>query len=141
MGKKQQYRPNNLAAKLLRIRHDLGLSQSQLLRRMSAEHSHSSARISEYESGTRTPSLLILMAYARAAQIPLEILIDDEAVLPNSLPSNFNLARYKRQQCAAARLLATARREWKPKRSTANNLPHDTIMSSFQIMRWVVGGV
>ena len=100
MGTKPQYRPRQLPTKLLQIRRALGLSQSEMLRRLNADHSFSPARISEYESGTRTPSLLILIAYARAARVPLEILIDDEAVLPNRLPSNFNFARYNREQCA-----------------------------------------
>jgi len=100
MAKNRQYTPANLSAKLLRIRHTLGLSQSQLLRQMSAQHSHTPARISEYESGIRTPSLLILMAYARVARVPLEILIDDDAFLPNRLPGDFVFARYKRKQRA-----------------------------------------
>ena len=39
-------------------------------------------RISEFEHGRRQPSLTILLAYARAAQIPLESLIDDTMDLP-----------------------------------------------------------
>jgi transcriptional regulator with XRE-family HTH domain len=89
MGTKPQYRPRQLPTKLLQIRRALELSQSEMLRRLNANHSSSTGRISEYESGTRTPSLLILMAYARAARVPLDILIDDEVVLPNRLPSNF----------------------------------------------------
>ena len=32
------------------------------------------------------------MAFARVSRVPLEILIDDEAVLPKHLPGNFDLA-------------------------------------------------
>ena len=32
------------------------------------------------------------MAFARVSRVPLEILIDDEAVLPKHLPCNFDLA-------------------------------------------------
>lgn len=35
------------------------------------------ARISEYESGTREPNLITLLAYARVAEIPLEYIVDD----------------------------------------------------------------
>ena len=141
MAKNRQYTPANLSAKLLRIRHTLGLSQSQLLRHMSAQHSHTAARISEYESGTRTPSLLILMAYARVARVPLEILIDDDAFLPNRLPGDFVFARYNRKQRTQTPILAAARKESKGINCKVNTLPQDASMSSFDIMRWVVGGV
>jgi hypothetical protein len=40
-----------------------------------------SARVSEYESGTRVPSLLTVLAYSRAAAIPVEKIIDDELTI------------------------------------------------------------
>jgi len=63
--------------------------------------------MSEIESGTKTRRFSSL-AYGRAARVLLEILVDDEAVLPNSLPSNFNLDRYKQKQCTPASLVAAA---------------------------------
>ena len=93
-----QYRPTQLAKKLLQIRRTFRLSQSGMLRRLTVDHSLTPVRISEYESGIRIPSLLILMAYGRAARLPLEILIDDEAVLPKSLPGNFDFHTYKQKQ-------------------------------------------
>jgi transcriptional regulator with XRE-family HTH domain len=41
--------------------------------------------ITRYESGNRVPSLLVLLAYSRVASISLEILIDDELILPKNL--------------------------------------------------------
>ncbi len=123
MGTKPQYRPTQLPTKLIQIRRAFRLSQSEMLQRLSMDHTVSLARISEYESGTRTPSLLILMAYARAARVPLEILIDDEVVLPNRLPSTFNLARYKRNQCAHTPILAAARKESKRMSCKVNSRP------------------
>lgn len=93
--RKPQYRPTQLAKKLLQIRRTFRLSQSGMLRRLTVDHFLTPARISEYESGIRIPSLLVLMAYGRAARLPLEILIDDEAVLPKSLPGNFDFHTYK----------------------------------------------
>ena len=81
------------------------------------------------------------MGYARAAQVPLEILIDDEAVLPNNLPSNFNLARYKRKHCAPAPLRPPLAENANRNVPTQKDFRTDTSMSSFEIMRWVVGGV
>lgn len=73
----------------------LGLSQSEMLQHLGAEHSVQTARISEYESGAREPSLWILLAYARVARVHLESIIDDEAILPEKIPGNFHFARYK----------------------------------------------
>lgn len=89
MGTKPRYRPKNLGRKLFQIRDALGLSQSEMLRRLGAQELFSTARISEYESGIREPPLWVLLAYGRVARIHLEILIDDEAALPK-IPGNFN---------------------------------------------------
>jgi transcriptional regulator with XRE-family HTH domain len=43
--------------------------------------------ISAFESGGREPSLLVLLAYARAANVSVESIIDDELDLPNELPA------------------------------------------------------
>ena len=94
---KPQYRLKHLAPKLLQIRKALGLSQSKMLRRLGAEPSIQTARISEYESGAREPSLRILLAYGRVARVHVETLIDDEATLPNILPGNFDFDHYKQK--------------------------------------------
>ena len=95
MGSKPQFRPMHLGRKLRQIRVALGLTQSEILRPLGAEQHLTSSRISEYETGTRQPSIGILLAYASVAQIHLEILIDDEASLPDKLPGNFDFNRYK----------------------------------------------
>lgn len=95
MPSKPQYRLKHLGPKLLQIRKALGLSQAQMLRHLGADPSIQTARISEYESGAREPSLRILLAYGRVAQVHLESLIDDEATLPDSIPGNFDFSRYK----------------------------------------------
>ena len=97
MGSKSRNRPKNLARKLLQIRNTLGLSQSQMLRRLGAADSFSAARISEYESGAREPSLWMLLAYGRIARVHLEALIDDDATLPDKLPGRFDFSRHKQK--------------------------------------------
>ena len=97
MGTKSRNRPKNLARKLLQIRNTLGLSQSQMLRHLGAADSLSAARISEYESGVREPSLWMLLAYGRVARVHVEALIDDEAALPDTLPGSFNFNRARRK--------------------------------------------
>jgi len=89
MGRKPRHRPEQLGPKLLQIRNAFGLSQSEMLKRLEAEDDLSNARLSEYESGTREPPLWILLAYARAARVPVDDLIDDKIDLPNKLPSTF----------------------------------------------------
>lgn len=95
MPSKPQYRLKHLGPKLHQIRKALGLSQAQMLRHLGADPSIQTARISEYESGAREPSLRILLAYGRVAQVHLESLIDDEATLPDNIPGNFDFSRYK----------------------------------------------
>jgi transcriptional regulator with XRE-family HTH domain len=46
------------------------------------------SNISQYERGARIPSLPVLLAYARAANVYVEALIDDELDLPDKLPSS-----------------------------------------------------
>ena len=97
MGAKSQNRPKNLAQKLLQIRNALGLSQSEMLRCLGAQDSFSAARISEYETGAREPSLWMLLNYGRVARIHVEALIDDNATLPNRLPGNFSFRRLQQR--------------------------------------------
>jgi transcriptional regulator with XRE-family HTH domain len=47
-------------------------------------------RISEYEQDKREPNLITLLAYARAASIHLEDIVDDNFELPRKLPGNVN---------------------------------------------------
>jgi transcriptional regulator with XRE-family HTH domain len=44
--------------------------------------------ISKYELGTREPPLPVLLKYARAANVYVDVLIDDEVDLPKRLPVN-----------------------------------------------------
>jgi transcriptional regulator with XRE-family HTH domain len=88
MEQRRRIRPANLAKKLRQIRLVLGLSQSELLRRLDAEELMHYGRISDYELGKREPALWILLAYARLAGIHLEYLVDDNLSLPTDLPGN-----------------------------------------------------
>ena len=79
-------KPERLAEKLLQIRNALGLSQTEMLKRLGVEDLIAYHRISEYESGKREPLLMILLQYARVAGVYVEDLIDDELDLPAKLP-------------------------------------------------------
>lgn len=80
-------KPKRLAEKLRQIREALGLSQTEMLRSLGLEEEMKYARISEYETGQREPSLLTLLAYSRAAGIHMEVLADDELELPAEVPA------------------------------------------------------
>ena len=86
MGSIRQ-RPERLAEKLRQIRIALGLSQGEMLKRLGVEDQIDSARISGFEVGLREPTLIILLQYARLANIHMEALVDDELNLPDKLPS------------------------------------------------------
>ena len=80
-------KPERLAEKLLAIREALGVSQPELLRRLGVEHLIEYHIISRYESGKREPPLMILLEYARLANVYVDALIDDGLDLPGRLPS------------------------------------------------------
>jgi|SRR5215213_479774 len=77
-GRPPRTKPKLLAAKLKVIREKLQMSQSQLVTALDVKIS--TARISEYEKGTREPNMLLLLAYARLADVAVETLIDDTDV-------------------------------------------------------------
>ncbi|MEN3334264.1 MAG: Helix-turn-helix domain [Blastocatellia bacterium] len=79
-------KPARLAEKLTRIRNELGLSQSQMIRRLGFSETMRQSHISGYELGTREPSLIVLLRYARIAGVAMEVLVDDELDLPKRIP-------------------------------------------------------
>ena len=81
MGRVSREKPKRLAEKLLQIRLNLGLSQSQMLERLGLNDKVFRSAISGYELGTREPTLPILLKYARLAGISTDVLIDDESDL------------------------------------------------------------
>ena len=87
MGGAARERPARLAEKLLQIRNALGVSQGEMLNRIGLGESGYRHYVSHFETGKREPSLLILLQYARAANVYVEALIDDELDLPDRLPS------------------------------------------------------
>jgi len=65
----------------------MGLSQNGMTKYLGIENSIPRDYISAYERGTREPPLPILLQYARAAGVWVDVLIDDELDLPAKLPS------------------------------------------------------
>ena len=80
-------KPERLAEKLLHIRLALGLSQSEMWKRLGLEESVTYDRISKYETGRNEPPLPTLLQYTRLANVYMEALVDDYLDLPEKLPS------------------------------------------------------
>ena len=90
-------RPKRLAEKLLQIRNALGLSQTDLWRRLGVEDEISHKLISKYELDQNEPPLKVLLQYARVAGVHTEALIDDNLDLPDKLPGDVRHDEIKRK--------------------------------------------
>jgi transcriptional regulator with XRE-family HTH domain len=74
--------PKKLAKKLLQVRVELALSQTQMVEALNYKASPlRAAQISQFETGRREPPLMLLLAYARLAGVSTDVLIDDKVRL------------------------------------------------------------
>jgi transcriptional regulator with XRE-family HTH domain len=96
-------KPERLPEKLLQIRNALGLSQTELLRRLGVEDIIEYHSISKYELGKREPLLTILLQYARVAGVHMEDIVDDELDLPDRMPGPVRYKRIKRASAARSK--------------------------------------
>jgi transcriptional regulator with XRE-family HTH domain len=87
MGRAARLRSERLAEKLREIRTALGLSQNELIRQLELEDVIYQSNVSGYESGEREPPLPIILRYAQAAGVCMDVLVNDELDLPAKLPS------------------------------------------------------
>lgn len=90
-------RPKRLAEKLLQIRNALGLSQTELWKRLEVEDEISFKLISKYELDQNEPPLFVLLQYARVAGVHMEALVDDDLELPARLPASTDQQEIKRK--------------------------------------------
>ena len=86
MGRAKREKPAYLAHKLWQIRIALGHSQSEMFARLGYPQNLLPTSISRFERGVAEPSLLVLLAYAKVANVTVNVLIDDELELPAQLP-------------------------------------------------------
>ena len=79
MGSGKRIMPARLGEKLKAIRENLGLTTEELIIRLDCPSVPlHRASITQYEKGRREPALLVLLKYARLAEISVDVLIDDE---------------------------------------------------------------
>lgn len=87
MGTSRRPRPARLAAKLRQIRASLGLTQAEMFERLGDTGTRLYVgHIDDYEKDRRVPTLQVVLAYARAGGIPIEVIVDDALDLPRRIP-------------------------------------------------------
>jgi transcriptional regulator with XRE-family HTH domain len=75
--------PKKLGHKMKKIRLRLGMSQREIVQALKYHDTPLRAsQISQYEQGQREPTMMLVLAYARLAKVPMEILVDDRMKLP-----------------------------------------------------------
>lgn len=82
---KELRKPRRLGVKLAAIRRHLDLSQNEVIDRLEFTGEIVREEISAFERGVRVPPVIVLLAYARAVDIAVEVLIDDNLDLPVKL--------------------------------------------------------
>jgi transcriptional regulator with XRE-family HTH domain len=74
--------PKKLGKKMRQIREQLGMSQREIVKALNYKDTPLRAsQISQYENGQREPTMMLVLAYARLAQVPMETLVDDKMKL------------------------------------------------------------
>lgn len=87
MGRSRYPRPARLAEKLRDIRTRMGLTQVEMFERLGDTGTRLYPRhIDDYEEDWRVPPLQIVLAYARAAGVSMETIVDDALDLPRRIP-------------------------------------------------------
>lgn len=89
MGGAARAKPQRLAKKLYYIRQALGITQQVMVEELGFSSEIARSNITRFEQGNREPSLLILLAYARLANVSTDVLIDDDLDLPTTIPSPY----------------------------------------------------
>jgi transcriptional regulator with XRE-family HTH domain len=109
MGTRAREAPARLAEKLVQIREALDLSQDGMIRRMGVTEKITREDVSKYERGVRQPSLLVVLEYARAADVAMEVLVDDSLQLPKKLnmksTSTTEVTRRQADECSILSLI------------------------------------
>jgi len=82
MGRAHRSRPDRLGEKLLLIRSRLGLSQSELIKKLGVKsEALYPSSISLFERGGREPSLPVLLAYSNLSGWTINQLVEDKVDL------------------------------------------------------------
>jgi transcriptional regulator with XRE-family HTH domain len=94
MGLKKRVIPKRLPEKIKFIRSHFDLTLEEMVVKIEKRLSKLgfpdikvyTGNITEFEKGKREPQLPVLLAYAHLANVFVDVLINDELALPNTLP-------------------------------------------------------
>jgi transcriptional regulator with XRE-family HTH domain len=103
MGTYPRRKPKRLAEKLRRVREVFGDSQNGVIRRLGFEDQLTQSDISAFERGTREPPLIVLLKYSELTRVWVNTFIDDEAELPDKIPSDSMQQGVKRKSSKGKR--------------------------------------
>jgi transcriptional regulator with XRE-family HTH domain len=81
VGTAHTLRPKRLGEKLATIRQRLQLSQNELIRKLGFGDVLLREEVSSFERGVRVPPPLVLLEYARLANVYVDDLLDDQVDL------------------------------------------------------------
>ena len=85
MGRAHRSRPHRLGKKLQLIRTSLGLTQSELIKKLAVKNEALyPSSISLFERGGREPSLPVLLAYSNLSGWTINELVDDKVDLSDA---------------------------------------------------------
>jgi transcriptional regulator with XRE-family HTH domain len=88
MGQKRRTQPKKLKIKLKAIRVKMEVSQqkmAELLIYYAPNEVIVPGHISDFETGKREPSLIVLLAYSKLTGVSINVLVDDELDLPKRI--------------------------------------------------------
>jgi hypothetical protein len=113
MGSLPRQSPEFLGQKLRRIRQavDGGLSQEEMVNRLGLADEIDRTYVSRYEAGSLEPPLGVLLRYAELAGLHLEVLADDDLLLPDRMPCKPKCGGVRRTPGPGSRKAGGRRRE------------------------------
>jgi transcriptional regulator with XRE-family HTH domain len=113
MGSLPRQSPEFLGQKLRWIRQavDGGLSQEEMVTRLGLVGEIDRTYISRYEAGTLEPPLRVLLRYSELAGLHLEVLADDDLLLPDKMPCKPRCGGVRRTPEPGSRKTGGPRRE------------------------------